>query len=118
MNHHPFQKLSPFGSWLDTIGKRGPRRISQLQRACRAWQGECGAHHRCFRFDKSRERRARPLTTDVNSDPPTIRSRPKRFSKTWRRAGTKELPPVRNTLSTSKVFTPLLSSIWSTHDEM
>src|SRR5215472_17470536 len=105
------------GSWLGTIGS-GDRAESVRHRTFSVLPGECGALHCCFRFDKSRDRRARPLTTEVNSDPPTIRSRPKRFSKILRTAGTNELPPVRKTLSTSDAFTPLLSSMWSTQVAM
>ena len=54
----------------------------------------------------SRARKASPCATEVNSCPPRIFSLPNRFEKIRRTAGTKELPPVRNTRSTSCGLTP------------
>src|SRR5436190_10951577 len=61
---------------------------------------------------------ARPRATDVNSSPVWSRAAPKRDSKIRFTAGTNDVPPVRNTRSTSDADTPVDSSSPSTHASM
>ena len=61
---------------------------------------------------------ASPLAIETNSLPASTRSPPKRLSKMRRTAGTKELPPVRNTRSTSPTEIEALASTLSSAPSM
>src|SRR6185295_11213490 len=70
--------------------------------------------HSSYVHRTSAARNARPRATEVNSPPERTRAAPNRASKIRRTAGTKEEPPVRNTLSTSGGLTAVVCSREST----